>query len=431
MDNRVVHVDGIAYSIAGGNGSASSAKVYAYDPATLSWTEKASLPEPRNAVAAGVVDGQIVVTGGWGASGPSTATWAYDPAADAWTAKAASPVGLAAAGQAVADGKLYVVGGCTTSACTPMSNKAAAYDLASDTWTPIANYPGSVAFASCGGIDGGVYCTGGNNGTAATADGYAYDAGADAWTAIADAPADTWASGYAVANGTLVVQGGVQGGAITNRTFAYDPAADAWSDLPNANTARYRGGMACGLYKVGGSSGNFNAQVDSEMLPGFEDCGSSAADVEWLTVSPATATIAPGESLAVEVTMDPQVAQPGTYTAAIGVRANAPGRIDPLGVTMEVTPPKDWGKLAGTVSGRSCAGAVSPIGGATVQVDSWAGSWTFETESDGTYAYWINAGANPLQLIAARDGYQPQTRQVKLKKGKTLDASFTLKKAGC
>ena len=73
---------------------------------------------------------------------------------------------------------------------------------------------------------------------------------------------------------------------ITNRTFAYDPAAGAWSDLPNSNTARYRGGMACGVYKIGGSSGGFTATVDSETLPGFEDCGRSAADVEWMTHQP-------------------------------------------------------------------------------------------------------------------------------------------------
>ena len=118
-----------------------------------------------------------------------------------------------------------------------------------------------------------VYCTGGNGGAAGTADGYAYDPGADSWTAIPDAPVDTWASGYTVANGTLIVNGGVQGAVITNRTFAYDPAAGAWSDLPNSNTARYRGGMACGAYKIGGSSGGFTATVDSETLPGFEDCG--------------------------------------------------------------------------------------------------------------------------------------------------------------
>ena len=296
MDNRVVNLDGVAYSIAGGNGSASTAAVQAYDPATLSWTAKASLPAARNAMAVGAVDGQIVATGGW-APEPSPATWVYDPAADAWTAAADAPVSLSASGQAVADGKLYVVGGCTTSACTPMSSDAAAYDVATGTWTQIADYPAPVAFASCGGIDGKVYCTGGNGGAAGTADSYVYDPGADSWTAIPDAPVDTWASGYAVANGTLIVNGGVQGAVITNRTFAYDPAAGAWTDMPNSNTARYRGGMACGVHKIGGSSGGFTATVDSETLPGFDECAAAAADVEWMSINKTSATLAPGASV--------------------------------------------------------------------------------------------------------------------------------------
>jgi N-acetylneuraminic acid mutarotase len=431
MDNRVVTVDGVAYSIAGGNGSASSAKVYAYDPATLAWTERASLPATRNAVAAGAVDGQIVVTGGWGASAPAADTWVYDPAGDTWSEAADAPVGLSASGQAVADGKLFTVGGCTTSACTPMSNAVAAYDPASDSWETLAPYPAAVAFASCGGVDDRIYCTGGNGGSAGTADAYVYDIGADTWTAIADAPADSWASAYAVAGGQLVVNGGVQGGVVTNRSFAYDPAADTWVDLPNSNTARYRGGMACGITKVGGSSGGFTATPDSEVLPGFDDCGTAAADVEWLTVAPASATLAPGESVTVTVTMDPAVEQPGTYTAGVGIMEDVPGSIDPVAVTMTVTPPKAWGKLAGTVNGRSCQGAVAPLPGATVQVDSWAGSWTFETEPDGGYAYWFNAGANPLSLIAAKDGYQPQAKQVRLKKGATVRGDFTLRRAGC
>ena len=288
-----------------------------------------------------------------------------------------------------------------------------------------------MAFASCGGIDDKVYCTGGNGGASGTADSYVYDPGADSWTALPDAPVDTWAASYAVANGTLVVNGGVQGAVITNRTFAYDPDAGAWTDLPNSNTARYRGGMACGLAKVGGSSGGFTATVDSEVLPGFEDCGTSAADVEWLSVSPTTATLQPGASVRVTVTMDPNVAQPGTYTAGVGIVEDTPGTLEPVAVTMTVTPPKAWGKLTGVVSGRSCAGAVAPLGSATVQVDSWAGSWTFDTEADGTYAHWFNAGANPLRLIAAKDGYQPQARTVRLRKGATVRGDFTLRKAGC
>jgi subtilisin family serine protease/N-acetylneuraminic acid mutarotase len=431
MDNRVVYVDGVAYSIAGGNGTASTAKVFAYDPAALAWSEKAPLPDARNAVAAGAVGGKIVVTGGWAAAGPSPSTWVYDPAGDAWAAAADSPVSLSASGQAVAGGKLYVVGGCTTSACTPMSSDVAAYDPATDSWTQLADYPDTVAFASCGGIGDKVYCTGGNDGGGGTAASFVYDPGADSWSPIADAPVDTWASGYTVANGTLVVNGGVQGAVITNRSFAYDPASEAWSDLPNTNTARYRGGMACGIYKIGGSSGGFTATVDSETLPGFEDCGSSAADVGWLTLTPTTATLAPGQSLQVRVTMDPAVAQPGTYSAGIGINDDAPGSVDPVDVTMTVTPPGSWGKLVGTVVGQACNGSTSPLGKATVQVDSWAGSWTFDTDGNGEYAYWFNAGANPLTLIAAKDGYQPKVRTVKLIRGSTVTADFTLMKRGC
>ncbi|KQZ70952.1 peptidase S8 [Nocardioides sp. Root151] len=431
MDNRVVHVDGIAYSIAGGDGSASSSSTYAYDPAALAWTAKADLPGARNAVSAGVVDGQIVVTGGWADGGPSASTWAYDPGADSWTAKADAPVELSASGQAVVDGKLYVVGGCTTDSCTPMSNDVAAYDLASDTWQTLADYPSAVAFASCGGVDGKVYCTGGNGGAAGTADSYVYDPAADAWTELADAPVDTWASQYTVANGMLVVNGGVQAGAISNRTFAYDVAGEAWVDLPNSNTPRYRGGASCGVYKIGGSSGSFNAEVDSEMLPGMEDCGASAADVEWLSVSPAVAILAPGQSVNLKVTMDPNVAQPGTYTAGVAIKEDTPFKVEPVDVTMVVSPPRSWGKLAGRVTGSSCAGEGAPLAGATVQVNSGESAWTFESAGDGTYAYWFNSIYSPLQLIAAKDGYQPQVRKVRIRGGQTTAADFTLKKAGC
>ncbi len=306
-------------------------------------------------------------------------------------AAADAPVSLSASGQAVVDGTLYVVGGCTTANCTPMSNAVAAYDVAADSWTELADYPAAAAFASCGGIDGKVYCTGGNGGSAGTAASYVYDPGADAWSELPDAPVATWASSYAVANGTPVVNGGVQGAAVANRTFAFDPGAGAWTDLPNSNTAVYRGGMACGLHKVGGSTGGFSPVVDSESLPGYDDCGTAAADVEWLTINKTAATLAPGESLTVRVTTDPAVSQPGTYTAGIAISDDAPGSVGPVEVTMHVTPPRTWGKLLGTVSGRSWAGDVATLAGATVQADSWAGSWTLTTDAEGGYAQWFNA----------------------------------------
>ena len=257
MDNRVVNLDGKVYSIAGGNGNASTANSYVYDPASMAWTAIAPLPGARNAVTVGAVGGKIIASSGWAAAGPDAATWAYDPAANAWTSVAANPAPRAAAGQAVADGKLYAVGGCTTSGCLPMSNTVVRYDPGTNAWETLANYPKSVAFASCGAIDGKVYCAGGNDGTNSLKSAYVYDPGADSWTAVADAPSDHWAASYAVAGGKLLIVGGVQAGAVTNAGFSYDPASDSWTALPNSNLPRYRGGAACGFYKVGGSSGGF------------------------------------------------------------------------------------------------------------------------------------------------------------------------------
>ncbi|WP_114907353.1 S8 family serine peptidase [Ornithinimicrobium murale] len=436
MDGRAVNLDGTWYLISGGSGSASYDTVQRYNEADMTWTEVASLPSPRNAVATGVVNGEIVVTGGWVDSGVTGETLVYDEGADSWTAVAENPNAVSAAGQAVADGKLYSVGGCTTASCTPMTNAVSAYDAASDTWETLADYPESVAFASCAGINGEVFCTGGNGGAAGTAASYVYSPDSDTWTAIADAPVDTWASQYAAANGMLVVNGGVQGGTITNATFAYDPTTDEWTDLPNSNTAVYRGAMACGLGKFGGSSGNFNATADAEYLPGFDDCGSAGTDVTWLSLGATEVTVPAGDSVTVEVTTDANVAQPGVYTAGIKVSTNTPQSFDAIPVTMNVSPPRPWGKLMGTVSGVDCDSATVGIDGATVDITPKRGDhpgWVLATNADGAYATWINTQdtRGGVQLIAAKDGWRPKFAETNPARGTVRTVDFSLPKIGC
>jgi subtilisin family serine protease len=428
MDNRVVNLDGKIYSIAGGDGSASTGNSYVYDPAALAWTAIAPLPGARNAVTVGAVGGKLIVSSGWGTDGgPDAATWSYDPAANAWSAVADNPAPRAAAGQAVLDGKLYAVGGCTTSACTPMSNSVVAYDAATNSWATLANYPKSVAFAACGAIDGKIYCSGGNDGAVAQKASYVYDPGANSWSPIADSPADHWAASFAVAGGKLLVVGGVQGTAVTNAGFAFDPAAGTWAALPNANQPRYRGAAACGFYKVGGSSGGFTPTVNSEVLPGLESCSESSADVSWLSIDQTEATLAPGEKVTVKVALNAAVDQPGTYTAAVTIGENTPYSVDPVDVKLSVTPPTTWSKLAGTVTGVATSGTTAPLAGTTVEVDSWAQEYTFITDKDGGYAYWLDRRNNPLTLIAAKDGYKPQTRSTKLINGETVVEDFALK----
>ena len=427
MDNRVVNVDGAWYTLGGTTGSAAFADVNRYDVTSQSWSAVAPMPSARSAMSAAAIDGQIVVTGGWINNGVTAETIVYDPASDVWTAAAPNPVPVSAAGVATLGGTLYSVGGCTTADCTPMSSAVTAYDAASDSWEQLADYPQAVAFASCGGVDGQLVCTGGNPGTGGVADSYAYDPGTDVWTELPDAPADSWASQYAAANGQLVVNGGVQAGSVTNATFAYDSASGEWVDLPASSAAVYRGGAACGIAKVGGSSGGFTPVDAAEQLPGFEDCGASGADVDWLSADPVELTLAPGESAEVLVTTDGNVAQPGTYTAGLKVSANTPQRLDTIAVTMHVLPPKAWGKLTGTVTGVDAEGGSSPISGAIVDVTPGKGDgagWALITDRAGKYAHWMTAGK--YDLIAAKDGFRPQSKEGHVKRGQTLTVSFAL-----
>lgn len=435
MDNRVVTLDGAWYSIGGTDGWESLALVHRYDPEAMEWAEVAPLPAPASAVTAGVVGGQLVVSGGWGADGSTTAaTFVYDTAGDTWAPVSDSPWAVSAAGQAVAEGLLFSVGGCSTGDCVPMSSDVSAYDPATDTWVELAPYPEPVAFPSCGGIAGTVYCTGGVNEASDLSATYAYDLASDTWSEVAEGPTSWWGSSYAVANGQLVVTGGIQGGAVSNEAYAYDPALDAWEDLPNPNSALYRGGAGCGFARVGGDQGGFVPVDTVEYLPGYDDCGSDGADVTWLSLSETEQVLQPGESWTVEVTTDGAVPQPGTYTAGVAVTGGMPGTDPTVPVTMVVTPPNAWGKVMGTVSGESCEGQLDPLPGAAVTMVPTAVDnprWYLVTDADGGYARWIDTRVGELEMTAFQTGFYPETVFRTIPRGVVTEQDFALLDAAC
>lgn len=107
-----------------------------------------------------------------------------------------------------------------------------------------------------------------------------------------------------------------------------------------------------------------------EVLPGFDDC-SSEGDADWMSLTRMSATLAPGESLTVTVSMAAEGAQPGTYTASVRIAEDTRYRLDPVEVTMTVTPPDTWGKITGTVSGVDCLGDEAPLADTTVHLSTW------------------------------------------------------------
>ncbi|MFH8473980.1 kelch repeat-containing protein [Streptomyces sp. NPDC018000] len=426
LDNAVVTLDGKVYSIGGSDGyTPASNKSYVYDPVARTWSALPNLKVGREAAQAAAYGGKIYVFGGLDAYSKIAKTEIYDPASRTWSAGADMPKPYFGAAVTVLGGKIYIVGGCS-GGC--YRNDVQVYDPASDSWSSATPYPETWGFLGCGTIANKLYCAGGVSGNTTTKHAYSYDPETAKWTPIADLPIDLWAMGYSVGDGKLLLSGGVTNGTttITNRGFAYDPGSDTWTPLPNSNNTVYRGGSACGLYKIGGITGpgQWDATKKSELLPGY-----CATDVPWLSVDKTEVTIQPGESVDVNVSFDANVAeitQPGTFNALLTIRAKTPYQIASVPVALTVKPPKTWGKITGTVTGVGCTGKSAPLTGATVQITSKTASHTLKTDQNGQYVFWLDASESPLTVTASRDGWEPQTQSVKIKGGRAVTADFTL-----
>jgi len=430
QDNLAEFSGGKLYSGFGFDGLEDLNSLYSYDPTAGTWTQLASASDTRETPAHGFIGGKLYVAGGWGASGnPDTNTEVYDPLANAWSQGPAWSGALAGSASAVLGGKLYVVGGCNASTCGTTS--VSVLDTNAGTWSTAAAYPESTSWLGCGAIGGKIYCAGGSDGNNTSQHTYVYDPSGNTWSRLADMPGGVWASAYTAANGLLLLQDGVNSsGTLTNQGMAYDPSSDSWTALPNANAAAYRFGGALGFYMVGGGQGTFVTPLNTaSVLPGYDQGGSAGAP--WLSLSANSVTLAAGASATVTVTLnaaDPSIVQPGAYTASLVMDSDTPYRLSALPVTMTVKPPATWGKITGVVQFTDSTGKLVPIAGATVQIDTWATHYTLHTDTSGGYALWLDFRNNPLTVIAAKDGYQPQVATVKIKKGQTTTVTFTLLK---
>jgi N-acetylneuraminic acid mutarotase len=427
---------GLVYSVGGAIGSTITNAGYVYNPASQLWTALPSMNFVREHAMAAFINGKLYVAGGYDSNGnPVAQAESYNPATHTWAILASMPVPFAAGGVTTLGGKMYIVGGCGSANCGRSALQI--YDPSTNTWSLGADYPDTTSWEGCGAINNDIYCAGGVVAssffeTLTTAEGFAYDPAANTWSPIAPVPTDMWGAGYAAANGQLLLSGGIVNGdsTLTNQGFAYNPATDSWTGLPNSNYVNFGGASACGLYRIGGFNGGNLPVNTAEQLPGYSACG--GAQAPWLSASQTSFTLSPGAQTTVTLTAkagDPSVTQPGAYNAGLAVTDSTPYQTSPVGVTLTATPPRTWGKVAGTVTGTTCAGATGPIPGATVQVNSAGPSFTLGTGVKGTYALWLDARNGPVTLIVSKDGWQPQARTVKIAKGATKTANFTLKPA--
>jgi N-acetylneuraminic acid mutarotase len=212
----------------------STGNFWRFDPGANTWSLMASFPGPARTNAVGFTIGSA----GYIAAGskPFSASityndlWAYDPATNTWTQKASmpGPGKVSASGFAIGS-KGYVAGG--------WSSDLYEYDATTNTWAQKASVPfgpvnSSVAFAIGG---KGYMGTGDNGGTGPLAEFWEYNPGTNAWTRKADFGGGDriYATGFALNGKGYIGTGYSSFGAEDDDLWEYDPSTNTWTRKPD------------------------------------------------------------------------------------------------------------------------------------------------------------------------------------------------------
>ena len=209
-----------------------------YDPATDTWTQKADMPTARHCLSTSVVDGKIYAIGGLGKPGvtdawgnlAATVVEEYDPATDSWTTKASIPGGKHWLSTSVVDGKIYAIGGKVIANAWATVEE---YDPATDTWTRKTNMPTARWGLSTSVVDGNIYAIGGTSGWSGAppmrifSTMEEYDPATDTWTKKPDMPTERCLLSTSAVNGKIYAIGGSLGGwasfVATSTVEEYNP----------------------------------------------------------------------------------------------------------------------------------------------------------------------------------------------------------------
>lgn len=246
-----------------------------YDPATNTWVEKAPMPTPRIDFAIAVYENKIYVIGGEinlskgsGQAEICSTNQAYDPATDTWETKASMPTPRSALTASVVDGKIYLMGGYQYTRSYPGYNTTMneVYDPKTDTWTTKPSLPKGVTHTVSTAIGDKIYLMGGATFGRDWSDlNQVYDTKKETWTSAKPVP-----TGIDGAAGTslssidpkIYVFGGFtdQYRNSCNLTQIYDPQSDVWTYGSQMITPHaFLGAVAIGnkVYSIGGVAKNF------------------------------------------------------------------------------------------------------------------------------------------------------------------------------
>ena len=201
------------------------ASVYAYQPATDAWVERAQMPTPRGALAVVEFEGKLFAIGGYDGNGNSAAVEVYDPANNSWSTRSPLPtprdhLAVAAVGQ-----KIYAIGGRLNRDYGRNLAVTESYDPASDRWARVADLPTPRSGITAAVIHRKIFVLGGEapEGTFRTNEVYLSET--DRWEAMAPMPTGRHGLGSAVVDDRLYVMSGgpTPGGSFSNVNERFSP----------------------------------------------------------------------------------------------------------------------------------------------------------------------------------------------------------------
>ncbi len=222
---------------------------YAYDPSFDSWSPKQPMPTYRTSfglVACGNLIYAIGGVTGYNANGLAASTGTnevYDPATNTWTTKASMPTNRSEVEAASVNGKIYVIGGRTEGAQSTV-NITEIYDPITDSWTSGASMPYPVVLAASAVVDNRICVIGGQDEFLGSKQNpvspnvqfnQIYNAASNSWSIGQSIPQGGWqATGSATtgenASKKVYVIGGLDANSdgLVTANEIYDPATDNW-----------------------------------------------------------------------------------------------------------------------------------------------------------------------------------------------------------
>jgi hypothetical protein len=190
-----------------------------YDPVAGTWTSGPPSPRIRFASAAAVLNRRLHVMGGWNynnnASDSLDSHDIYDPKKGTWTAAAPLATKRNAAAAAVLDGRIVVIGGRAPGIRANDQTSLASceiYDPVADQWSEGPPLPQARASLAAVALGGSIYALGGEStpgGVLASVT--RLDALDGSWTTLPDMPLAAHGLAAVVAGRAIIVMGGFTG----------------------------------------------------------------------------------------------------------------------------------------------------------------------------------------------------------------------------